>query len=154
MVCLLPFARQIQHAVLEVKRDLREWEVRERQLVAERLVVLVTETGDHATGAAHRELPRLELAESRVTAGALLLCGNMIEEPVGAGVFREERDAIGVVEGTGPVAVVVHRARELGERETELLLIHRGLRVDRAPPHPSNGSASVTPYQSVIGRVP
>src|SRR5205823_265565 len=137
--------RQVEHAVLKVERDLREREVRERQLVAERLVVLVAETGDHAALVRDLELPRLELAEHGIAAGALLHCGNVIEKPVGAGVLREERDAVGVVEGTRPVAVVVHRTRELGERDTKLLLIHRGLRVDRAPPRRGSSTASVTP---------
>src|SRR5262249_5097415 len=135
----------IEHAVLEVERDLREWEIRERQLVAERLVVRVAETGDHATGAIHRELPRLEFTKFAVAASALLHRRDVIEEPGGAGVLREERHAIGVVKCTGPVAVIVHGPRELGERVTKLLLIHRGLRVDRASPRRGNSTASVTP---------
>src|SRR5207249_3585505 len=104
---LLSLARQIEHAAGEVERDFRKRKIGEGQLVAERLVDVVSETGNHTAGAAHDQAPRLEFAKSLVAPNAFLHGGDVVEKPASAGVLREKRDAVRVVEGTRPVSMVI-----------------------------------------------
>ena len=116
--------RKPEHAVIDVKVDVGNWEIGVFDDFPERYVIAVAGADKDTAAVFDKELPQLELPQPRVFPGSELQDRDEINEPEAAGTLGEKTDTFGVVEAREPMPVKSRPTGELVQLGVKRVRLH------------------------------